>query len=127
MTRSCSGRDPSPVASRARQLLVAGIGAVLLIGLLAAGAPNASTTSPESGANSRSAIVVQRDATVAIGTSNTARSHRLVVAGAFFSIIGLAAIAAGRMAARRQQTPSHRGGTLRARLRAPPSSLVLAH
>jgi hypothetical protein len=108
-------------------LVVAGVGALLLVGLLTAGTAGASTASTRAGSNPGSGIVVQRDATVAIGASNTARSHRIVLAGAFLSIAGLAAIAAGRMAARRQHTPGHRGGSLRARLRAPPVLLVVAH
>jgi hypothetical protein len=122
-----SRRGRSPIRARTRHLVVAGVGATLLVGLLAAGAANVASAPGGAGSSSHSVIVVQRDATVAIGVSNTARSHRLVVAGAFFASTGLAAIAAARMAARRRHSPRHRGGILGVRLRAPPVLLVFAH
>src|SRR5262245_53644885 len=127
MTRSCSRRGLLRVAIRARHILVAGVGATLLVGLLVAGAANAAPAATDNGSTPHSAFVVQRDATIMVGASNTARSHRVAVAGAFFSITGLAAIAAGRVAARLRHTPRHRRESFHARLRAPPSLLVVAH
>jgi hypothetical protein len=123
MTRR-SRRSRSTIRIRARQLLVAGVGATLVVGLLATGSANAVAT--DAGSSPHSAVVVQRDAAITIGASNTARSHRVVVAGAFFSITGLVALAAARRAAGRRPKPRSRSGNIYARLRAPPSLLVVA-
>jgi hypothetical protein len=125
MTRS-PRRGRSPIAIRARHLFVAGVGATLLVGLLATGAVNAATDSRDAGSTPHSALVVQRDATITIGASNTARSHRVVVTGAFFSVAVLVAIAAARTATARRPKPRSRGGSIYTRRRAPPSLLLVA-
>jgi len=118
-------RGRGPINIRARHLLVAAVGAALLVGLLATGAAEAAA-STSAGSNPHSAIVVQRDATITINASNTSRSHRVVVAGAFFSVTGLVALAAARRAAARRTNPRRRRGSVYARLRAPPSLLLVA-
>jgi hypothetical protein len=127
MSRWYPRRGSASLPVRARHLLAAGLGAMLLVALLAAGAANAASTANDGGSNPRSASVVQREATVAISASNTARSHRLVITGGFLFISGLAAVTARCMAARRQLKRHRRGATLHARLRAPPSLFVVAH
>jgi hypothetical protein len=116
------------MVTHARHLLVAGIGATLLVGLLAAGAASAASSSTANGSNPHPVFVVQHDATMTIGATSTTRSYRLVVAGALLSISSLAAVAARGMAACRRHAPRRRRGSFHARLRAPPSRrLVFAH
>jgi hypothetical protein len=127
MFRAHSRRAHSTIANRARHVLVAAVGAALLVGLFGAGAAGSSQLPAGTDTASHSTFVVQHDATITVGASNTNRSPRLVTAGAFLILSGLAAIAARRMESRRGRALPRRIEDLHARLRGPPALLVVAH
>jgi hypothetical protein len=128
MDRATSGTDQRLGGVSARAFRVAALGSLLLVALLLLGAPMLSSASSASSHRSRSseraAVVLQRgEASVAPSATGPNRWHELGVAGVVVAIALLAALAAGRMKARRRGATRIRVEQFYVRRRGPPFRL----
>ena len=98
------------------------LGALGALLLLAAVNPAGAGPPPSAAdqASDHPAFVVQREAAITASASSPARSHRLVIPGAFLISTSLAGIAALSMASRSRGPSRRRGEQFNIRLRGPP-------
>jgi len=113
------GRSSFSFGRRARLAVVGVFGSLLLLGAInaAGGGPPAAAQGQPS---ERTAIVVQHEAAITANASSPARSHRLVIPGAFLIATSLASITALSMASRDRCSSRRRVEQFNIRLRGPP-------
>jgi hypothetical protein len=119
MVRSRHRRSSVSLGRRARLILVGVFGSLLILGAITAAGAGPAPSAPGQ-PTEHTAIVVQREAAISANASSPARSHRLVIPGAFLIATSLAAITALSMASRGRGTSRRRVEQFNVRLRGPP-------
>jgi hypothetical protein len=119
MVRAQHRKGSVSIGLRARLGIVGALGALLLLAAVNPAGAGPTPTTPDQ-SSEHPAIVVQHEAAISANASSPARSHRLVIPGAFLVSTSLAGIAALSMASRSRGSSRRRGEQFNIRLRGPP-------